>query len=222
VVVFTAITGAKRDQLRPIVAPADSNGRPIQYVCFTDIADLTIPAGWEIRAPRWKHRDPRRTSRWHKIMAHAAIGEETKHSLWLDGSMQLLVNPWNLVDELLADREIAIFRHHERNCVYHELEMCLRLHRDNPKPMQTQIDRYREEGYPPRRGLWETAAVLRAHTPAMRTFNELWWREVEYGSVRDQLSVNYVAWKQSVSAAYFPGTAFSSPNFKFYPHQPGA
>ena len=218
-IVYTAIIGTKRDALRPVVAPADDKGRPVEYVCFTDMHASAAPSGWQLRPPLWQHADPRRSARWHKIMGHTSLGDSNKHSLWIDGTVQLLVNPWELVDRYLTDRDIAVFRHHERVCVYQELEMCLRLGYDDPDVMRRQVERYREEGYPPRRGLWEMGAFLRSHTPAIQQFNQLWWREVEYGSVRDQLSVNYAAWKLSLPPAYMAGNIFTNPYFNFTRHK---
>jgi len=220
-IIFTAIMGSSRDRLHPAVAPPDPAGRPSRFVCFTDDPGLKAD-GWEILPPKWRHADPRRTSRWHKFMPHILFPGEP-FSLWHDGTNQLTANPWSLVDQfLVGEREIAVCRHPDRSCVYQELEMCIRLHYDTEAIMRKQVDRYREEGYPPRRGLFEMALVLRAHTKQIIEFNEAVWREINVGSVRDQLAVNYVAWKLGLVAAYFPGYRGASPFFKFYPHQKGA
>jgi hypothetical protein len=220
-IVYTAIMGSRRDLLRPIVAPPDPKGRPIQYVCFSDIARLPVPPGWEIRPPLWRHENPRRTARWHKTMAHRALGDGLDYSLWIDATNQLQVNPWELVDRYLADgREMAVCRHPDRRCVYDELKVCIQLVMDDPAIMQQQIARYRAEGYPPRMGLYEMAVVLRAHTPKIQEFNERCWAEICAGSYRDQLCANYVAWKMKLPVAYLAGYRACSPYFTFYPHRP--
>jgi Protein of unknown function (DUF616) len=220
VIVYTTILGSHRDRLRAIVAPADPQGRPVRYICFTDVLGPQEAYGWELRSPLWKHPNPRRASRWHSINAHLALGDGIPHSLWQDASLQLETNPWELVDRYLTDaRELATFRHPERSCIYQELETCLRLRLDDAAVMRKQVDRYREEGYPPGRGLFEASALLRTHTPRVRQFNEMWWREVAFGSVRCQLSVNYVAWKLNLPFAYLSGSRICSPYFKFYLHQ---
>jgi hypothetical protein len=219
-IVYTAMIGSARDNLRPIIARPDGRGRKVEYVCFSDIATLTVPPGWEIRAPLWRHDHPRRTARWHKTMAHAALGADVQHSLWIDATQQLLVNPWELVDRYLVDgRDIAVFRHPQRSCVYQELTECIRLRYDDEATMRKQVDRYEEEGYPAGQGLFEMSAVLRAHTPRIREFNEACWREIHTGSLRDQLCVNYVAWKMKLPVAFMAGHRVASPYFKFYPHE---
>jgi len=39
----------------------------------------------------------------------------------------------------------------------------------------------------------------------MVQLNEAWWREIEAGSVRDQLSFNYCAWRLGFAYRTFPG-----------------
>jgi len=221
-IVYTAIISTDRDTLRPVITPPDPAGRPIQHVCFTDNPQITAP-GWEIRAPLWKHDHPRRTARWHKMMAHASLGSDTEFSLWLDATHQLHANPWELVDTYLTDnRDIAVFRHPQRSCVYDELEECVRLAYDDEPTMRRQVDRFREEGYPPNQGLFEMAALLRRHSPLIQQFNERCWREMHFGSYRDQLCVNYVAWKMKLPVTYLPGCRVANPFSKFYPHKPPA
>jgi hypothetical protein len=223
VIVYTAIMGSGRDTLREIVSPPDAQGRQVQFVCFSDFLGAgDAPPGWEIRPPLWKHPNPRRMARWHKFMAHVALGEAIDFSLWMDGTQQPLVNPWDLVDRYLTpDHAIALCRHPERACVYQELEMCLRLALDDAETMRRQVERYREEGYPAHHGLFETTAILRSHSPLSREFNERCWREINYGSVRDQLCVNYVLWKMQLTPTIMPGQRINSLYFKFYPHQRG-
>lgn len=223
-IVYTAIMGSARDTLREIVAPPDPRGREVRFICFSDfLSSADAPRGWEIRPPLWRHINSRRMARWHKFMAHAALGEPVDFSLWHDGTQQLLVNPWELVDRYLSpDCEMALSRHPERDCVYQELEMCLRLALDDPETMRRQVERYREEGYPAHHGLFEMAAVLRAHVPRMKEFNERCWREINYGSLRDQLCVNYVLWKMGLTPSVMAGHRIDSRYFNFFPHQAGA
>ena len=33
----------------------------------------------------------------------------------------------------------------------------------------------------------------------------MWWSEIKYGSKRDQLSFDYIAWKSGLDFVYLPG-----------------
>jgi len=231
-VVYTAIIGGKGpDRLRPLPVARDPMGRPVKYVCFTDgfsfnFTDPPNPPGapdWELRLPAWEHEDsPRRTARWHKVMAHQALAADAPHySLWLDGSHQLDVEPWSLVDRYLSrTAAIATFKHCQRDCVYEEGKACVQLRKDDPAVIARQLDRYRKEGVKPHAGLFETSVFLRRHhqRPEVDRFNELWWAEMTADSLRDQLSVNYAARKVGLPYNHVAGTRYKSPYFTFYPH----
>lgn len=220
--VFTCITGGFNDSLQRLNIPPDPQGRPVEFVCFTDYLGVRHPEGksrWTIRAPIWEHdTSPRRTARWHKILSHEAL-PHSHYSLWHDASHTLLANPWTLVDRYLQDADLASFRHPQRHCLYQELEACLRLRKDDPKLMKDQVEGYRMLGYPANHGLLETTVLLRRHTPEIRVFNEAWWRQIVAGSMRDQLSVNFVLWERRLNVCYINGNREKSPYFAFRPHR---
>lgn len=228
-VVYTAIIGNTRDVPRPIVAPRSDGSRETRFVCFTD-ADRCLPSqrgGWEMRPPYWEHAtSSRRTARWHKVNAHLLFDRDGDcgFSLWHDGTHQLTIDPWWLVAIYLTggyehnDADLATFRHPDRDCVYAELDACLRLRKDDPAVMRDQVERYRAAGYPRHAGLFETSAVLRRHCPATQAFNDAWWAEIAAGSCRDQLSVNWAARRTNVQYSIMEGRRDRSPYFNFYPH----
>jgi hypothetical protein len=43
---------------------------------------------------------------------------------------------------------------------------------------------------------------------------EDWWTEIKYGSRRDQLSFNYVAWKNNLKFNYIEGDSRDNKYFK--------
>ena len=42
---------------------------------------------------------------------------------------------------------------------------------------------------------YETGILLRMNTNRVHYFNDIWWSEIQNGSLRDQLSIPYVVWK---------------------------
>ena len=79
-------------------------------------------------------------------------------------------------------------------------------YKDNPKVIETQVNRYFSEGYPQNNGLLSSMVLLRRHNEndCIETM-EKWWEEIQYGSKRDQLSFNYSAWKKSFKFNYLIG-----------------
>lgn len=61
------------------------------------------------------------------------------------------------------------------------------------------MERYKKEGMPRNLGLIETnLMVINLRHTATRPFFELWKKEIEAGSHRDQLSINYCLWKLGI------------------------
>lgn len=230
--VYTAITGNFEPLQSPQFEP-DPWGRAVQLVAFTHERIGRTATGWEIRPPVYDCDDPRRAARWHKTHPQLLF-PAARFSLWHDGSHALTVNPWELVDKYLidprhphaapacdytGDADLATFRHPQRATVAEELLACARLGKDNVKLMQAQVHRYRAEGFPDDRGLFETAAVLRRHTPEVAAFDARWWHEIDGGSVRDQLSIGYALWRCPVRVAILPGRRDASPFFRYVRHR---
>lgn len=212
-IVYTAIMG-DIDGLRP--PRAVPPGKTCQYVCFTDRS--FEGRGWEIRPPVWHHpTNSRRTARYHKLMPHLLF-PKSEITLWVDGCLTPIVDPW-LIAKHLVQHDLVMFRHCERNCAYQELQACLKLRKDDPKLMRAQLAYYRQQGYPERRGLAETTAVLRRHTAKIIQFNELWWKELARWSLRDQLSVDYVCRQLGIQYGHFPGKRYECPYFHWMAHR---
>jgi hypothetical protein len=211
-VVYTAIFG-KIDELRaPKVKVAGC-----RFVCFTDRRNFK-GRGWEIHPPVWVHpTNSRRTARYHKVLAHALF-KEAEVSLWVDGCLTPRVDPRVLADRHLKEHDLVMFKHCQRKSVFEELKACIKLKKDNPVTMRKQVNGYKAGGYQGG-SLAETTAVLRRHTPKIATFNEAWWAEISRGSLRDQLSVDYVCHKLGIKYGHFPGKRYESPYFSWKAHR---
>ena len=156
------------------------------------ITDGRAPWGWEEqKEPR--SMAPRRAARYWKT---AGMPRDAEFTIWLDGNLQLLIDPREMVQRWLVDTraDIALFEHPANRCIYQEARTCKKKHKDFPQVVDEQIRRYREKGFPRGFGLGETTVLARRNIAAIRVFNDRWWREIEAGSVRDQLSFDYVRW----------------------------
>jgi hypothetical protein len=128
------------------------------------------------------------------------------------------------VHEAVRQRPIATHSHPSNDDVYRELERCIRYGKDDPATMNAQIQRYRAEGFPEGTGMVTSSILVRdsAH-PRLREFEDGWWREIEQGSFRDQLSFNFVSWKLKIPYAIFApldwGPLFRNQYFEFGKHE---
>lgn len=150
---------------------------------------------------------PVRTAKRIKILAHEYLN--CKYSMWIDGSVTLGRVDWDeLIANYLANSDIAVLRHPDRNCLYKEAETAIALRLDYRDVIECQVKRYKEHGHPEHWGLAETGIVLRRHTERIKEFNLAWWHEVDTGSRRCQISFPYVLKKLDIPCTYIEGRPF--------------
>lgn len=159
--------------------------------------------------------DPRRSARLLKIMPQLFF-PEYRRWIWIDGNVRL--REWVNAARLLGIQgPLATFSHRDRNCPYEEADICETFKIDDPTIIRPQMEGYLKEGFPRDKGLGETMVVVRDNTPEIQRFNIRWWSELSTKSVRDQLSFNYCAWKESLPVHYM-GRCTGTLWFRIGPH----
>lgn len=167
-----------------------------KFVMFTD--DKSIKSSlWELIQIRRKFTSPRREARLYKWLIHKYF-PDTKYSLWIDANVEIKTDVNTLISKYLKDTDIAIHPHKIRNCIYRETKACIGYKLDYIDIMEKQMERYKLEGYPKNHGLHESHIILRRHTDDIKRFNEAVWANLCSGSLRDQLSLDYIAWKLGI------------------------
>lgn len=218
-IVYSAIFGGINDKLHK--RPRQSTD--VAFFSFLDEERLRKYkyfnlTKWKVCEPQFVNENLRRQARAHKVLAHKVF-PNCRYSLWMDGCLQLIDrNIGGIMEKHLTNADICVFKHRRRNCLYEELKACIEQKKDDETIMINQVTKYLNEGYPANNGLGETTAVLRRHNKVTAEFNELWWEEIQKGSLRDQLSFNYVAWKLGVNYEVFPGNSIKNPIFKWFQH----
>ena len=145
-----------------------------------------------------------------------------------------------LVKKFLQNANAAFYDHNQqplydkRNCIYQEAQAIFNFgninmkknpkkgflnFKDNPKIIEKQIKKYHNEGYPSNNGLINGGVILRKHNEndCIKVM-ENWWEEIKYNSKRDQLSFNYVAWKNNFNFNYLEGHDRTNYYFNFSKH----
>jgi GT2 family glycosyltransferase len=185
-VIYTAIVGGY-DRLEPLeFRPPDCD-----LVVFSD-RPMTVE-GWQVRPLNYLHPDPTRSARFAKLHPHFFF-PDYEYSVWIDGNIGVRGDIRPLMERLNEKSFLGIFEHPLRNCIYAEGEECIRSKRDDPRTIKDQLASYRLEGFPEAAGLWETNVLVRRHNkPGCIALMSAWWRELELGSARDQISLPVVA-----------------------------
>jgi len=221
IVVYTAIFGGKDKLIEPKIRPNN-----VDFLCFTD-SDL-VSRYWKIVKTEGLVGDSTRSARRIKILAHKYV-KDYDYSVWVDGNLLVRGDINALVDKYLEDKNLAIFNHSNnqdsRDCIYDEAEsifnkMEIGRYKDvNREEIQMQISKYQKDQYPRHNGLAVTMVILRRHnSPDVINVMEDWWHEVLNYSKRDQISFNYVVWKNGLDFIYLPGDSRKNKFFKWTPH----
>lgn len=146
--------------------------------------------------------DARRLSRHPKMLPHLYF-PDVEYSIYIDGNIDLLVEPEGLVEKFLKwdtgwGSDWGVMKHAFRDCLYKEVETCLRYGIGDSGELREQADRYIEEGMPIGFGLWENPVIVRRHTEYNAEFGQMWWEEYMRGSERDQISFPYLVWREGL------------------------
>lgn len=204
ITVFTCAFG-KTD---PLSEPkAKGNAR---FICYTD--QPIESENWEIvRLP--KQEAPTRASRMMKALSHRSVDSEW--SLWMDANFTLLVEP----ESLFEHGEFVRFIHCERKRIKDEVEAVLKLKKALPETARAQLAAYQADGFDtdetPMTELSCNGVILRRHTPEVIALNEALAKELSTWTLRDQLALDFCAWKQGFKLSAWPGTHRNNPYFKF-------
>lgn len=223
VVVYTAIFGH-----RDVLHDPEYVSRGVDFVCFTDDPKLRSSV-WNIRyeQPSFPN-DSVRSAKIYKVFPHRYFPEHEK-SIWIDGNIIVRGDLTKAAEEYLRDVDMAAYDHNighdARNCLYKEAQSILEAKKKgrykhlDKSIIQKQIERYAIDGYPQNAGLITAMILFRRHgSPLVEKTMVDWWKEIRNNSPRDQLSFNYVAWKNHLAINYIKQNSRDNKYFYQVPH----
>ena len=125
------------------------------------------------------------------IPAHSS----PKPNMAVYDKMCCVLDPWNCIYEEAR----RIFQFGETNLA-REPWKGIKAYKDDPKLIQSQVEKYSKDGFPENLGLLSAMVLVRRHMEAdVWMVGEDWWTEMKYYSHLDQMSFNYVAWKNRLN-----------------------
>lgn len=203
ITVFTTVFG-NTDPLHEPVCTGSA-----RFVCFTD---------QPIRSSKWEivqmppQAAPTRAARMMKALSHKTV--DTEWSLWIDANFTLMVDP----EKLLKYGEFVNFMHRDRTRISEEAREIIRLKKALPDATLRQLEAYQSDGFDtkesPQAALSCNGVILRRHTPQVVALNEMWAAEIGKHTLRDQMSLDYCAWKLGFEISRWPGLHDRNPFFR--------
>lgn len=141
-------------------------------------------------------KDYRKLARMIKTMPHLFI-PQYEISVWIDSRLDILrPDIAKMASDYLKDSDFAVFKHFHRDTLWQEHEEIIKRKKANPYKVIQQMDEYIAEGFKEDTLLAETTSIIRRHMhPSIIKFDEMWWKEINQKSIRDQMSFPYVYWR---------------------------
>lgn len=185
----------------------------VDFVCFTDDPSK-IEKPWKPYKTTIENENNSLLNRHSKILPHLYF-ENYDISIYIDSNYLITGDIHDLIKNL-GDHKMAVFDHNQasdaRDCIYEEHQAIIDLgnklgkFKDNPEVMKTQMDFFKSQNYPEHNGLIFAAVLIRRHNdPEVIKVMEDWWHFVSTQSKRDQLSFNYVIWKNNFNPLIING-----------------
>lgn len=212
VAVYTAVTGTYDE---PLIPQEKIEG--FDYICFTDNPFLKSDF-WDIRPIEDEGLNATQTARMYKILAHKYLSDYD-YSLWIDTNIEIIGDIREFINKYSHTNKLLAFRHPQRDCIYEEADECIRLKKDDMDNIIPQINRYRQEHYPEHNGLISSGILFREHNnPDVIKLMEDWFSQILSGSYRDQLSFNYVCYKNNFTYDASDSYIFKNEYFQIHDH----
>lgn len=161
---------------------------------------------------------------YYKCNLHR-LGIDSDVLIWLDGKVQPTC--YDFIEQIvkaLGDNDIAVLKHHERDCIYKEIdhiEHCMRkgnqylLTRYKDKPIRKQVEAYRYFGYPVNNGLNDCCIIAVKNNDMMKRIFNQWWRDVYRCNGFDQVALPFYCWLNDVKIqpiVFKPGSFIDVPH----------
>lgn len=188
-VVYTVVTGGYDELTTPEYINVN-----FDYVAFTDDENLKSDF-WDVRLMEDLDLDLARKSRNYKILPYLYLSEYD-YSLYVDANVHIIGDLEDFILKNVKNSPILCITHNKRNCAYKEAKTCIELGKDYEAVISKQVDKYRSEGFPENQGLIAGGVIFREHNDyrVIKLMDD-WYHEIINRSKRDQLSFNYVCWK---------------------------
>ena len=196
IAIYTCITGNYDSVEEPLVLETGCD-----YFLFTN--------NKKIKSNNWKILDI--PGNIKKIGDNAKINRYIKmhpkelfnqydYAIYIDGNIKLISTISSFIEKIDKKTGLAIHRHCVNKCILDEIKTCRAYGKGNYRKLKKQGLRYKKEGFPKNYGMLECNVLVSNlnNTVSTKIFNE-WWNEyIQSESMRDQIALPYVLWKNNI------------------------
>lgn len=192
-VVYTALTGGYDQPVRH-----EHLNPNYDYVIFSDLP-LNNNGFWDVRPIDFWHPDGVRMARRIKTSPHIYL-KEYETAIWIDANVVIRKDIKKYVDKLKNQHSVAIagIPHPHRKCAYKEAQIVVDSNKDISGRVDRQMRTYESFKFPKEHDLIESNfLVIDLKNKITAQLMSDWWSQINKYSHRDQLSLNFVLWKNN-------------------------
>ncbi|MBU2249306.1 MAG: DUF616 domain-containing protein [Gammaproteobacteria bacterium] len=221
VAVVTCITAGVDDLHEPCPQSVKCD-----YYCFYDKEPRhAVDTAWKLckaahhpKIPELR-RNGKLLAKWYKMQSHKIrVLRNYHYILWVDGSIK--INNRRFVAHYVraTSSGICLFKHPWRDCIYKEFERVKASDECGRSRVMEQIKAYNSIRYPRSNGLYCGTVIGRYKNSYTDRVMDAWWAEVVKWSMRDQISLPYVLWRNKMKPDIFPHDIYSNKYIEKVPH----
>lgn len=192
VAIYSCITGGYDDVIEPIFK--------------NDGFDFYIFSDKQIVSNTWKYRSlPNEVRNLDNVLINRYVKmhpfdlfDDYDFAVYVDGNVCIASDISPLIKtSKVAKTGFSMHNHVLRDCIYDEAEICKMYGKGNSLKLDSQIKRYKDEGFPLNYGLLEATIIFfDLNSNNCKRIMNNWWNEfMNSGSYRDQVALPYVLWK---------------------------
>lgn len=191
IIVYTCITGGYDKLCQPYL-PAEG----FEFICFVKKGTKQQDriGAWRIEEIPYDWDDNTLLARSQKLNPQSALPEDCDWSLWIDGNIRVTDGSLYAICRDLQQRgvKLAGIPHPYNDCVYKEVENCLKARRESLRKSLRTVTFLRRVGMQEHEGLLETNILFRKHSdPFVMEFDRWWWECLVHISNRDQFTQSF-------------------------------
>ena len=192
-VVYCAITGGYDALNEPTFVTGN-----VDYVLLTDTDECeNVDSNWKtIKLENPQGLSAPMLARWAKTHPFELF-PDYDWSVWVDGKLRIKGDIREYISTYKRENGMICFPHYTAKTIIDEASYIIQHKKADPKDLQKQMEDYYNGGYINKGYIVETAVLARDHhDEQLKKVMDDWWSELcTYNHHRDQMSFDYVCWK---------------------------
>ena len=145
------------------------------------------------------------------------------YAVYIDGNACIVSDISSLINKTLSITGFAMHRHVLRNDIYEEAMVCALYGKGNREKLKDQISLYRNNGFPKKFGMLEANVIIfDLNSIVAKTLMLEWWEEfLRSGSMRDQIALPYILWKNNYTidnVGFLGKNVYRNSKFQVFSH----